>query len=193
MPTQVVDFGQEADVVDEYVTHPAGYEGILRVTKDAKKIESDGKVSGVEIHGTVDGAGVREYMSRYKDKETGEIGFAAFRVAQVLTAFGLRKHGGPVNPSTLLKITEGKTAKVRLKIHAYGKCKSCGQAGAELANKTECRCGGLIERRERNEVDKWMEPDAGLNVAGSYTPERNKLHPSPPAKTEGGNDADAWG
>lgn len=183
MPTQVVDFGQDVDVVDEFVTHPAGYEGVLKVTEDAKKIERDGQVSGVEITGTVDGAGVREYMARYRDKETGEMGFAAFRVAAILSAFGLRSHGGPVNPSTMLKIVEGKTAKVRLKVHAYGKCNSCGQAGAELANKTECRCGGLIERRERNEVDRWLEPDAELS----------KPTQAETTQAKGGNDADAWG
>jgi len=186
MATQVVDFGQDVEVRDEYVTHPAGYEGVFKATEAAKKIEREGQVAGVEITGTVDGANVREYLARYRDKETGEWGFAAFKVAQVLNGFGLRSHGGPVNPTTLLKITEGKTAKVRLKIHAYGKCKSCGRAGAEMADAVKCHCGGLVERRERNEVDKWLEPDADLGAKPAASQ-------SKATKTEGGKDADAWG
>ena len=161
--TQVVDFGQEADAVDEFVTHPDGYEGVFVVGKEgAKKIERNGQVSGVEINGVVDGANVRDYLPRYQDRDTGEWGFAAFRVSQCQTAFGLRKHGDTVNPSALLKITEGKKAKVRLKINAYGKCKSCHKASADMADDQTCRCGGLVERRERNEVDRWLEPDAEI-------------------------------
>ena len=57
--TQVVDFGQDVDVVDEFITHPAGYEGVFKASEQAKKIEKDGQVTGVEIIGTLDGAGVR--------------------------------------------------------------------------------------------------------------------------------------
>jgi hypothetical protein len=184
MATQVVDFGQDVEVVDEFIVHPAGYEGVFKASEAAKKIEKDGQVTGVEIIGTVDGAGVREYMARYKDKDTGQMGFAAFRVAACLTAFGLRKHGGSTNPSAMLKIVEGKTAKVRLKVHAYGKCKGCGMADASLADKATCRCGGLIERRERNEVDRWLEPDAQL---GKQAPATKT------ATTKPEGDANAWG
>lgn len=187
MATQVVDFGQDVDVVDEFVTHPAGYEGVFRVTEDAQKIERDGDVCGIEINGVVDGANVRDYMARYRDKDSGQMGFAAWRVAACLTAFGLRKHGAPTNPSAMLKIVEGKTAKVRLKIHAYGKCKGCGAVGAELASKRQCKsCGGLIERRERNEVDRWLEPDAQI---GKQSPAATKA-----ATTKhGGDDDESWG
>ena len=217
MATQVVDFGQDVEVQDEFITHPAGHEGVFRATKDAEKITRNGQVSGVEINGTVDGANVREYLARYRDKETGEMGFAAFRVAQVLTGFGLRNHGGPVNPTSLLKITAGKTAKVRLKVHAYGKCtnKSCGKADAAMADDDKCSCGGLIERREKNEVDRWLEPDAELNQAyvgragtglkgangkeilfpkGKDSMNINwKNPPDGEGDKEGGSDAGAWG
>ena len=185
MATQVVDFGQDVEVQDEFITHPAGYEGVFKATEPAKKIERQGEVAGVEITGTVDGANVREYLARYRDKETGEMGFAAFRVAQVLTGFGLRNHGGPVNPTSLLKITAGKTAKVRLKVHAYGKCKACGQADAAMADKPTCKCGGPVERREKNEVDRWLEPDAQI---GKQAPAKAAT-----TKTEGGSDDDSWG
>lgn len=183
MPTQVVDFGEQAEHVDEFVTHPAGYEGVFVVTQDAVKKERDGDVIGVEIVGAVDGANVREYMARYRDKETGKMGFAAFRVGGVLTAFGVRKHGEPINPTSLLDIRKGMRAPCRLRIDAYGKCKSCGKVGADLADKAKCRCGGTIDRRERNEVDRWLEPDAQVGgaprAAGRQT------------ETEASNDA--WG
>jgi len=137
----------------------------------------------VEIVGSVDGANVREYMARYRDKDTGKMGFAAFRVGGVLTAFGLRKHGDLVNPTKLLEIKQGMRAPCKLKIHAYGKCKSCGRAGADLADKAQCRCGGTIDRRERNEVDRWLEPDAQVGGAPKAAGRQ--------AETEASNDA--WG
>jgi hypothetical protein len=182
MPTQVVDFGEQAEHVDEFITHPAGYEGVFVASQDAEKKTRDGDVIGVEIVGSVDGANVREYLARYQDRDTGKMGFAAFRVGGVLTAFGLRKHGDMVNPTRLLDIRNGMRAPCKLKIHAYGKCKACGKAGAELADKAQCRCGGAIDRRERNEVDRWLEPDA--QVGGAKQAGRQ-------AETEASNDA--WG
>jgi hypothetical protein len=181
MATQVVDFGEQCDSVDEFVCHPDGYEGVFRAT-ESRKVERDGAVCGVEISGVVDGANVREYLARYRDRETGKMGFAGFRVSQVLTAFRLRRHGEPVEPTKLLSIREGATAPVRLKVHAYGKCKACGTADAAMADKATCKCGGAIERRTRNEVDRWLEPDEATK------PDAKTAKPA-----AAGEAADQWG
>ena len=187
----VADFNQEVEVKNDFVTHPAGHEGIFKVTKGAEKIEREKQIVAVEFTGSVDGSNVREYISLILNDE-GEWS-SEWKATQALTAFRLRKHGGgKVAPVHLMSITAGKTAKASLRCRAYGKCASCGQSvncketlkdepltGGTVP--TECRCGGLIERRLKNEVLRWLEPDAELSKQAQAT------------KAEGGNNADAWG
>jgi len=160
----IVDFGQEREAEEnEFVIHPEGHEGMFVANKDAAKVLKNGNCCGIEIVGTVDGSNVREYLTRYEDKKAGsptfgQWGFADFRVNATAKAFGFRKHGDlTANPNDILRVKVGSSAPCRLKIHTYGKCRMCKASSTEQTSGA-CRCGGIIETRQSNEIDRWLDP-----------------------------------
>lgn len=200
MATQVVDFDKNTEIVNEFITHPKGYRGIL-IVDTVEKVDKDNECIGVSIKGTVDGARTEAFFSRmprdceerdgkrptYKRldvREGGKWSFFPYEVQDALVSAGLRKHGDKViNASDLLRIEK---AVVELDVREYGKCRSCGMTDKSLANKTQCRCNGIIDTRGSNKVDKWLEPDADLGAKPAASQAKA-------TKTEGGKDADAWG